>query len=275
MNREQCNALIERLADKKKPYEKHGMYKTAIYGCWAKMKHRCTNPNNSHYKNYGGRGIQVCERWLSFKNFWEDVKSEYKEGLTIERINVNGNYEPSNVTWITIGQQMHNQTTNVYIEYEGERMILQDWAVRTGIKWNTISHRLKCGWDVKRALTEPVQARHKKKVYTYECDEDHIVVIIANTLQEARRIAFNSDNNFDDDFLAVSYKTRFNKDVDLSLLQDLDYGELDTVVGLRLGLYYYVEDALREHPCGVCNKGHGDGYYSKEREQIVCYQHCD
>jgi len=114
-----------------------------------------------------------------------------------------------------------------------------------------------------------------KKAYIYECSEDNIVVIIAHTLEEARKIALYSDQNFDDDFLMVSYRTRLCKDIDSSLLQGLDYGELDYMIGLRLGLYYYVEDALTTSPCDVCGRNNGDAYYSKIRNATVCYAHCD
>jgi len=114
-----------------------------------------------------------------------------------------------------------------------------------------------------------------KKAYIYECSEDNIVVIIANTLQKARKIALYSDQNFDDDFLTVSYRTRLCKDVDSALLQDLDYGELDYMIGLRLGLYYYIEDALTHNHCVVCGTKDGDAYYSKEKSAVVCYEHCD
>ena len=89
----------------------HGMSRRARqYGCWDSMKVRCTNPNNNAYKYYGGRGIKVCDRWLnSFENFWEDMKEGYRDDLTLDRIDNDGNYEPRNCKWSTRLEQIHNR----------------------------------------------------------------------------------------------------------------------------------------------------------------------
>lgn len=87
---------------KGKTLEQHGMSRTPIYHVWCSMKQRCFNSKSQRYHRYGGRGITVCERWLSFENFYEDNKDLYKEGLTIDRIDGNGNYEPGNVQWIPL-----------------------------------------------------------------------------------------------------------------------------------------------------------------------------
>lgn len=94
------------LSDKEKT--KHGMYGTRIYTSWGKMKDRCLNKNNHAYKNYGGRGIKICPEWLnSFENFYRDM-GERPEGKSIDRIDNNGNYEPSNTKWSTPKEQMNN-----------------------------------------------------------------------------------------------------------------------------------------------------------------------
>ncbi len=121
----------------------HGMSHTKEHDTWCDIKKRCGNPNNSHYESYGGRGIKVCDRWReSFENFYADMGSCPK-GFSIERVNVNGNYEPSNCKWISMKDQMKNLQKSRYLEYNGKRMIMADWARDFGIRPNDIAYRLK------------------------------------------------------------------------------------------------------------------------------------
>ena len=120
---------------------KHNLVKTPIYHIWQQMKKRCSNPNNPAYKNYGGRGIKVCNRWLEFENFYKDI-GERPEGLTIERIDNNGNYKPGNCKWATRKEQCRNRRTNRMVSYMGKEKCLADWADILGINNRTLTSRL-------------------------------------------------------------------------------------------------------------------------------------
>lgn len=112
----------------------HGMSNTVEYEAWKMMKRRCLNPNDKFYFNYGGRGIKICDRWLaSFENFLLDIGKKPSDSYSLDRINSDGNYEPNNCRWATRKQQASNRKSNRWIEYNGERLILQDWATKTGI----------------------------------------------------------------------------------------------------------------------------------------------
>jgi hypothetical protein len=140
----------------------HGMAATPTYRSWASMLQRCTNPNNKRWARYGGRGITVCERWRKFDNFLADMGVR-PEGLTIERINNDGNYEPGNCEWIPRGEQQANTRRNRLLTFNGETDYLFSWAKRLGIEPGTISTRLySYGWTVERALSKDPEDRKKK-----------------------------------------------------------------------------------------------------------------
>ncbi len=133
----------------------------AIRGRWHDMMGRCYKPTNTSYPRYGGRGITVCERWHSFDNFYADT-GDPPDGMTIDRIDNDGNYEPGNVRWATKREQSHNQSTCHYIEYNGERKLLTQWALELGMTQQTLSHRLRLGWDIERALATPVHLSYQR-----------------------------------------------------------------------------------------------------------------
>lgn len=138
----------------------HGMSKERLYVTWANMKKRCFNPKGTEYNNYGGRGISVCEEWRnSFKSFYEWAMSNgYEENLTIERIDVNGNYEPSNCRWITRNEQSLNKTTSHYLTYDKKTQTIKEWADEIGIKYDTLHSRIMYyGWSVEKAITTPIK----------------------------------------------------------------------------------------------------------------------
>lgn len=137
-----CNAC-------NKPWKTHGMSKNRMFFIWQSMRARCNNPNKQHYKHYGGRGIKVCDEWnKSFEAFRDwSLANGYKEDLSIDRIDVNGNYEPSNCRWATKLEQARNRRDNVLIKYEGNMLPITVVAEITGIKACTISARLHSGWS--------------------------------------------------------------------------------------------------------------------------------
>ena len=139
-----------------------GGSRTKIHGIWATMLARCKNPNVPAYKDYGGRGIKVCERWHKFENFLADM-GEPPEGRTIDRYpNNDGNYEPGNCRWATAEEQGYNKRDTVRVTANGENKTLLEWAQSSGMKLNTIRHRIyKLKWPPERAVTEPPDVSHK------------------------------------------------------------------------------------------------------------------
>jgi hypothetical protein len=144
----------------------HGMTNTPTYRSWQAMKSRCSNPNDESYARYGGRRISVCDRWLGengFKNFYKDMGVRPKE-LTLERINNDGNYEPSNCKWATRKEQNRNTRTNRILEYGGRRQSLSAWAEEYGLNASLLSERLRNRWTIKKALNTPVGPQGVKKL---------------------------------------------------------------------------------------------------------------
>lgn len=139
---------------------KHEMSKTRLYEIYKGIKRRCCNPSDASYKNYGGRGITICDEWKSnFLNFYYwSMENGYNDNLSIERIDVNGNYCPENCKWIPFKKQMRNKRNNVLLEFNGETKTIAEWAEILNIKYITLYNRLRLwGWSVEKALTTPVK----------------------------------------------------------------------------------------------------------------------
>lgn len=136
----------------------HRQTNSPTHNSWDHMLQRCLNPSNDRYESYGGRGITVCDRWRKYENFRDDM-GERPKGTTLDRIDVNGNYEPGNCRWASHGEQSRNTRRSVFIEVYGERMILQDAAAKYGICPKSLGMRIKKGWSVERAIATPVKKR--------------------------------------------------------------------------------------------------------------------
>lgn len=121
---------------------------------WADMKQRCYNKNSSQYKNYGARGIKVCDRWInSFENFLLDMGVK-EDGMSIDRIDVNGNYEPSNCRWANKYEQQRNRRNNRVLTFNGISMTAREWSKELGIHEATISTRVLSGYPIEMVLSK-------------------------------------------------------------------------------------------------------------------------
>lgn len=159
---------VEKMVINGKTFYRHGMSGTPLHKKWCGMKIRCYQKNSNGYENYGGRGIRICDEWIGengFQNFYDwSMDNGYMDGLTIDRIDVNGNYEPSNCRWVTQKEQDNNKRTNHYLEYNGEIKTIAQWSRDTGINKNTIKSRIeKYGWSVEETLTIPPNGKPKKE----------------------------------------------------------------------------------------------------------------
>ena len=132
---------------------KHQKSNDPVYKVWSKMKCRCTNPNNPKYKDYGGRGIRVCDRWLdSFEAFAADLGERPSSDHSIERNDVNGPYSPDNCRWADRLTQQNNRRDNRYLTWNGRTLTLSQWARETGLHKNTLYNRIRRGWSIERTL---------------------------------------------------------------------------------------------------------------------------
>lgn len=146
---------------------KHGKWNTRLYGIYSGMKSRCRNANNPRYKNYGGKGIKVCDEWLNdFNAFYNWATTNgYKDDLSIERIDINKDYEPSNCCWIPLSQQSKNKSNNIYVYLDGERETLFDYCKKHDYNYDLVRNRItRWHWSLEKALTKDTD---KKRHFEY------------------------------------------------------------------------------------------------------------
>lgn len=137
--------------------------RSKIYNAWVNMRSRCEDQSDNMYYNYGAKGIKVCNRWQSFDNFLADMGEPDSPDLTLERLCVYSGYSPENCVWADRFTQSRNRTDNCYIEYKGVLKCQTDWAKEFNIPQQTLSLRLRSGWDIERALTKPTKACFKPR----------------------------------------------------------------------------------------------------------------
>jgi len=139
---------------------KHGKKHTRVYRIWTAMMTRCSNKNEPSYANYGGRGINVCERWLTFANFFEDM-GEPRQDQSIDRIDNDLGYFKENCRWATRTEQNRNRRGVRHIEIDGKRRTISEWAEVYGVKPRLIRVRLSDGWEEVEAVTTPIVTKRK------------------------------------------------------------------------------------------------------------------
>ena len=149
--------------------EVHGDSGTRLYGIWTDMKRRCYNPNKQFYCCYGGKGVQVCDEWrsnyLAFKE-WA-LSNGYRDDLTLDRIDSNGNYEPNNCRWATPVEQANNRGSwNSPLTLGNETHNVTEWAAILGVNATTLFKRKAAGWSDERTLTEPIHSCGRRKANT-------------------------------------------------------------------------------------------------------------
>ncbi len=137
---------------------------TKVYRTWRGMITRCTNDKYPCWKNYGGKGITVCERWLTFENFLADMGEPPTAAHSLDRINNDGNYEPSNCRWATPKQQARNTSRNRFITFNGQSKTMAEWAEECGIGYMALRARIDYyQWPLERALTQPQAAPRRRR----------------------------------------------------------------------------------------------------------------
>lgn len=141
---------------------KHGMVRTGTYQSWLSMRQRCNYAKHAAYHRYGGRGIKICDRWNDFEAFLIDM-GERPEGMTLDRIDVDGDYTPENCRWATHKQQVNNRRSNRFIEHDGQVLSVAQWAEKTGLRPEQIIQRLDSGWSVEKTLETPNGGKHWRK----------------------------------------------------------------------------------------------------------------
>lgn len=166
LNPSKKNRTLSCGCHRKERVTKHGLCKTKIYKALNHIRQRCFNISDPKYMDYGGRGITVCDEWIGddgYVNFYNwSIANGYKDGLTIDRVDNNGNYSPDNCRWATRTMQQNNRRVNHNIEINGEIHTLTEWSRIKGMNTGTILGRIRRGWSEKDAVITPVNKKYRK-----------------------------------------------------------------------------------------------------------------
>lgn len=135
---------------------KHGLVGTPEYRSWLSMMHRCYREANHNFDSYGGRGVSVCKRWHNVTKFLEDI-GERPPGTSVDRIDIDGNYEPGNCRWATPSEQANNRRNSRFITYQGKTQTIAQWSAEIGVSDRLLRSRFERGWPLEDAFTKPGQ----------------------------------------------------------------------------------------------------------------------
>lgn len=151
--------------NRKRKYRNGFDMKSRLYNIYRSIIKRTQNPKNKDYKNYGGRGIILCQEWDDDyrKFYYWSMENGYKDNLSIDRIDVNGNYVPNNCRWVDMKTQINNTRVNHRITYNGENHTIAEWAEKSCVSYGTFKGRIRRGWSVEKALNEPICEKHSRK----------------------------------------------------------------------------------------------------------------
>lgn len=151
-----CGCMLKKVRAEIPKRKRHGMTGSPEYGVWQSMIQRCTNPNNRNYHRYGGRGILICERWMKFDNFFEDMGFR-PVGKWIDRLDNNAGYFPENCAWRTREEQMNNLEKSRILEAFGKKKTVAQWSRELGINRATLFKRIRMGWTGEKILSPVLQ----------------------------------------------------------------------------------------------------------------------
>jgi hypothetical protein len=174
-NTKSCGCLqIEFISNLGKKGKSHGMsHGHLVYYTWTRIKDRCYNKRGKDYEHYGGRGVRVCKRWLTFENFYKDMGDIPSCGHSIDRVDNNGDYRPENCRWATIKEQANNKRNNRVITYRGEKKTIAQWSEKLGVKYGTLFSRLNRGLSFEESISEKKYG-NSKKIIQYTMDKQYV-----------------------------------------------------------------------------------------------------